>query len=202
MSILIIGIALGGVGLGTFAWFTNNTDINNNVLTTGNVNLEVRAYNADGTRVNQFTVGGLLPGEETTVGYVALRNTGTADIKWRGYLQLTDGTALSPLRITMIAQPDDFDPGFGSGVYEGPGVNEETVSWATWAEISSPSNTPLNSGDVWAHKPGVYQYFKVVAKLDDNAGNSWQGVSMTARLRFDVTQSNNPEWSQTTPVEP
>jgi predicted ribosomally synthesized peptide with SipW-like signal peptide len=194
-SILIVGIALGGIGLGTFAWFTDQDVKDGNTITAGTADLGVWLYNAAGTGISKFQVTGLHPGEYKTLGYVAVKNIGTSDLKWRAYLVKTDGTTL-PIVVTVKALPTDFTGTLPSGPTYGPAPDTVTVTDATWSVLSSAANTPLNSGTEYAMLPGYVQYFKIDAKLADTAGNSYQGASMTVDLVFDSTQFINPGWTQ------
>ena len=48
VSFLLVGLALGGMGLGTFAWFTDQATVENNVIATGNVDLKAWTENCMG----------------------------------------------------------------------------------------------------------------------------------------------------------
>jgi predicted ribosomally synthesized peptide with SipW-like signal peptide len=54
VSILLVGLALGGMGLGTFAWFNDTETYAGNVITTGDLEIQGFLYNAAGNAVEKF----------------------------------------------------------------------------------------------------------------------------------------------------
>jgi len=194
VSILLVGLALGGMGLGTFAWFTDQDIKEGNTVQAGTADLSVWLYNAAGNGISKFEIDGLHPGEYQTLGYVAVRNDGTSNLKWKAYLVKTDGVIL-PLVLKVTALPTDFTSIPNGNVY-GPAPNTVTVDGADWSVLASSVNTPLNSGDSTPMEPKDVQYFKMEGKLANNAGNTYQDASMTLNLVFDSTQFINSGWTQ------
>lgn len=75
LSILIIGCAATVAGAGTWAFFDDSLDVNNNTITSGNISLV--PYQST---VDKFTVGPIAPGDSDPAAKTyALKNDGTVD---------------------------------------------------------------------------------------------------------------------------
>ena len=95
VSILIVGLALGGMGLGTFAWFTDTETLENNVIATGNVDL--KAWTENCWKEAPLKVENLVPSKNswTPAGTINLQNVGTVPLKWKAYFVKADGNLIT-----------------------------------------------------------------------------------------------------------
>jgi len=190
VSILLVGLALGGMGLGTFAWFTDTAAVDGNAISTGKVDLEVEIQESANGAQTVLTVENLVPSTDTwtTAGIICLKNVGTVPLKWKGYFVKTGGNL--PLDDTLkfrIRQVTD-------------GPLETAPKYSTWDDLKNSDGIFLNSsnfgGGGGQMDPGT-QYYKVEVRLDENAGNAYAGKSATFRAVFDATQPENSGWSET-----
>lgn len=175
VSILIVGLALGGMGLGTFAWFTDTETVDNNYIQTGTLDLKVQLYDTANEQVNRFKVEGLLPGDNKEIGTIMITNAGTSDLKWKCTLEKT-GASIDP--ITITAKVDGYD-----SIPLSPGKFPITLDSET---LGLPSLGPDESLTC-----------KLSAKFNENAGNDYQGKKMYIKVIFDATQPGNLGWSET-----
>lgn len=199
MSILIIGIALGGVGLGTFAWFSDTETVPNNVITTGNVDLGVLTFDTNGTAGPLKTSDTLRPGVPETMGYVFIWNNGSVDLFFKAHLLPTAGDLnLGQMTFTTTTYKGDGSEISGFSLPDGAitGWGEEgKVQTFRWADISDAGTTLLNATENnHPMESGFYQYFKVDVTLDNDAGNQYAGKSRTLSMIFNAMQTDNPNW--------
>lgn len=195
VSILIVGLALGGMGLGTFAWFTDQSIMEENVIQTGDLKLDVKIVESVGSEGEVvLKAENLVPSTAWTfAGIIRLENTGTTPLKWRGYFVKTDGDlSLNSNLHFQIGQVTDSPFGVSPKAY-------------TWNDLKVADSTPLNSANFGGGggqlSPGSIQYYKVEVRLDEDAGNSYMDKSATFKAIFDATQPENLGWSQTTQTE-
>ncbi|SAI87280.1 hypothetical protein MBBA_0399 [Methanoculleus bourgensis] len=211
VSILIVGLALGGMGLGTFAWFTDTETMEANEITTGEVDLVV-STNIFGQK-KPMIVTNLVPSKDTwtDAGLIFLYNKGTVPLKWQGHFVKTGGDLVMDeklqFRFTRLLGknyqteweiPDDLK------ISESENMLEEATSEIDykWTTISSADNTVLNSGNLGGTLGcRELRIFKVQVKLDENAGNCYAGKTAKFNVVFDATQTDNPGWSETSPTQ-
>ncbi|BBL68720.1 SipW-dependent-type signal peptide-containing protein [Methanoculleus chikugoensis] len=215
LSVLLVGLALGGMGLGTFAWFTDQEIVEANAIQTGNADLSVKiAKDYFGVHESTLKVTNLVPSTNTwtTMGYIHLLNEGTVPLKWKGYFVKTGGDLVTDgklqFRISKVsllnsmsesdvaADVEISDAGteslFPSGVY-------------TWAQLSNADTTLLTSDNFGGtmgsiDNPLFTRILKVEVKLDENAGNVYANKGAEFKVIFDATQTDNPGWAQTSPA--
>lgn len=196
ISLLVIGIALGGLGLGTFAYFTDSENADGNIIQAGTADLGVfTTPSATGWTDLNLSATGLEPGEYDTAGYIVLKNDGTTDLKWRGYLVKKEGTlpSMSKLMIRLTVNPDDYSGYIPSGYTEW-GLDNVAAEY-TWSQTNVIDTSELNSGDSSPMLPKTYQVFKVEVGLASDAGDNYQGTDATIDAIFQATQFANLGWT-------
>lgn len=213
VSILIVGLALGGMGLGTFAWFTDTETLENNVIATGNVDL--KAWTENCWKEAPLKVENLVPSKNswTPAGTINLQNVGTVPLKWKAYFVKADGNLITDEKLQFrfkkvsllnsMPEPDVTTAGMettGVGIdYLFPGVSKVY----TWADISNADTTKLNSdnfgGAMYDFNPFT-RTLSVEVKLDENAGNGYADETVTFNVIFIATQTDNPGWEETSPT--
>lgn len=215
VSFLLVGLALGGMGLGTFAWFTDQETVENNVIATGNVDLTAWTETCFGA-VAPLNVNNLVPSKNTwkSAGDIKLQNDGTVPLKWKAYLVKTGGDLpiddklqfkfqktswfnSEPGEIAVAAEMETADAELDSLL---PGASKVY----TWSQISNAETTELNSdnfGGVLYNSNLPARTLSVHVKLDENAGNAYSNKDVTFKVIFIATQTDNPGWAQTSPVE-
>lgn len=213
VSFLLVGLALGGMGLGTFAWFTDQETVENNVIATGNVDLKAWTENCIGMDA-PLEVDYLVPSKNTwtPAGDIKLQNDGTVPLKWKAYLVKTGGDlpvddklefkfkktswlnsapgeALAADIEAADAELDSLFPG-ASKVY-------------TWSQISNAETTELNSDNFGGAMNDINPFTRTLSvhvKLDENAGNVYSNKDVAFKVIFIATQTDNPGWAQTSPA--
>ncbi len=202
MSILIIGIALGGVGLGTFAWFSDNDEFTGSIFTTDGFETKFHLVhpNQGYLEDKKFTLEGMLPGDDyTTIGYVIIENPSwTNEQKFRFWFNNFEDEKnirhLIDLKITLRPgwAPDgwnewwnEYGPEDGIVVYDaklgGLNINNPVL----WTYTGYDGSFGKEAGAIYLFE----------AKLNESAGNNARNAELTADLQFQSTQHNNPGWT-------
>lgn len=214
VSILLVGLALGGMGLGTFAWFTDQEIVEANAIQTGNADLSVKiTRDYFGTHESTLRVTDLVPSTNswTDMGYIHLLNEGTVPLKWKGYFVKTGGDLVTDdkllFRITKVSLLNGMSDAGAAVDGKVPDAGSKGLfpsNVYTWAQLSNADTTLLTSdnfggkmGDV--DNPLFTRILKVEVKLDENAGNAYANKGAEFKVVFDATQTDNPGWSQTSP---
>lgn len=204
ISLLVIGIALGGLGLGTFAYFTDSDTQSDNVVSTGNLDLTVWTLTPNKV-FGSLAATDLAPGEEKTAGYVFIRNDGTVDLQFKAmvvYDDISDDLRGNLITYQVILNPTDYTGWKPSSAEPwGPldyvwGQSEVGKTWFTYWDIdNSGAASPLQGGAAPNEmEPGVWQMWEVKVRLDETAGNTYESKTMNLDLVFDSTQSTAPGW--------
>lgn len=222
ISLLVIGIALGGLGLGTFAYLSDVDTVSGNSLATGTVDLGVQCYGygVDGAPIadQKLVAEGLLPSEEfTPVGYVKIWNKGDGQIKWKGFVVPTGSNSgvneafLAWTEVQLVKNPVLTDQNWavpegcrdlpwGGWDNEGSGVTPAVVL----VNLVNPDNQLIRGGDSIAAdgnveymEEGYWQVFRVDMRIksDCHEGieNIW-GQKFWFDFKFDSTQFENSVW--------
>ena len=217
VSILIVGLALGGMGLGTFAWFTDTEIVKGNVIETGKADLDV--WTTDRLirpNIVPLKVENLVPSVDGWVkaGYIHLKNDGTVPLKWKGHfvltnedLELDDNFLFRFTKVSMLnsaAESTEWGITQDTVISDSTQLNFLDPKVYKWSEISNADNTALN----WENFGGVMENWNpftrilhVEVKLDENAGNCYAGKTAIFDVVFDATQTDNPGWSETSPTQ-
>ena len=193
LSLVVIAIAaVAGIGA-THAYFTDTATINNNIMTAGKVDIDLR----QGTPMTvlldttQSFIGGLVPGQYGPGLF-------EVDVYNQGW-----GVSTIPVKYKFSA---DFVNQSVGGFWD--------LLWVkvhhTFAGTSNPSAWPvvyegllknlnLNSVDSAISPfldPNITHVYYLEYGLDSGAGNAYQGANATFNLVVNATQSTNPGWSQ------
>lgn len=214
ISLLVIGIALGGLGLGTFAYVSDQDVTEGHSLSTGTVDLGVQCYGiSEGQPVagDALVVEGLLPSTEyTPVGFVKIWNAGDGQIKWKGYVSPTgEDEAVNALfrtytEIQLTKNPSDI-------VWMLPDDDSRDDPWGGWddgsasaplSELTKTWYTPIRGGDtiglddnVQYMEPEHWQVFRVDARIVDTCTDeAILCQSYPFEFIFDTAQYEETNW--------
>ena len=205
ISLLVIGIALGGLGLGTFAWFTDSDTVADNQIAAGTLDLGVWTT-VNGVNGAKLSISNLEPSNEfQDLGYIVIYNKGSIDLKWLAYLDKTGGELnMDKVEFQLTRFPSEYDTivegttsGWVPSGYETWGANSVDFSRDyVWSEVSSAASTLLYStyDGEYNMPPKTYQVFRVAAKLNKDTGDLQQGKFADMDVIFDSTQFINDEW--------
>lgn len=175
LSILGFGLSAFLMGSATVAWFTSATQITDNTITAGRI--EIGAQRSAWTT----SYDNLAPGEsvDTTL---TVHNTGTLTMKYRLYAEVdaaeSDATLANTLQVTVM------DPVTNSTLRpEGP-LDQFLEASAVIRDGSFV--VPRDSG----------QELKLIVRLPSTAGNAVAGKRVTVKFVLDATQPENDGWGQ------
>lgn len=212
VSFLLVGLALGGMGLGTFAWFTDQETVENNVIATGNVDLKAWTEDCWG-RVAPLNVDNLVPSKNTwtPAGDIKLQNDGTVPLKWKAYLVKTGGDLPTDDKLEFKFKKTSWlnsAPGEAAADIEAADAELDSLfpgasKVYTWSQISNAETTELNSDNFGGAMNDINPFTRTLSvhvKLDENAGNVYSNKDVTFKVIFIATQTDNPGWAQTSPA--
>ncbi len=182
--IALVAVLAYGVS-STGAWFTDSAKIENNAISSGNLDLTVWG--------GPFQVSNLEPGGEyRSLGVFCAKNEGDYDMKWRGYIKdFAGSTALKDkLYIQAIMNPTGAVGNYGPS-------NATLFTDVSFNTLTNPANGIIVTDDpTWAFTPGSWACYDIQVKLSSSAGNIVQGKSLTATLHLDATQRINTGWNE------
>ncbi len=198
VSILLVGLALGGMGLGTFAWFTDTETYTGNVITTGDLEIQGYLYDAEENYLSagMFELKDLVPSDSyTDVGYLVVRNPSAVEEKFRLWLSnINDPKNLDELIDLKVTLRPGWTPGWDSEWTEyGPSAGL-VVYDAKLSGIAGSGNALTAEGS--GVEPFSYHEFavyKLEARLNSAAGNSYEGATYTADLNLQAGQYEAPD---------
>ena len=185
--LLIVVMAYGVSGSG--AWFTDQVRLENNSITTGNLDLVI-------SDVTQSTPTLEPGGDYQELLRFCLKNGGSYDLKWRGILtgiQAPDGLADQILIRVMINPESGFSGNYGRTKtiwFKNQPANTLMAPNSELLVDASTTSEPF--------KPNDRACYSFQAKLAESAGSEFEKKSFHATLQLDATQwiSTASEWSK------
>jgi len=193
VSILLVGLALGGMGLGTFAWFNDTETYAGNVITTGDLEIQGFLYNAAGNAVEKFQLSGLVPSESyTEVGYIVVRNPSAVEEKFRLWLSNgQDPKHLDDQLDLKVTMKPGWTPGWHAPWTEyGPAGYEVYSGKLSGIVGSANALTAESSADDFSQYE--FAVYKLEARLNSAAGNAYEGATYAADLNLQASQYEAP----------
>ncbi len=170
LSLLAVVVALGLIGLGTYAMWSDSVEANDNTFSTGTLGLTV---NGGHDSVAAITFTNQKPGDIADYSFDC-RNTGSIDA---GSLKL-DGAFTGDLTDALVVHSVKVD-----------GVEQLGVSG------NPPVDTPLSSIagygltlDMGSLASGVVKNVTISIELPSSAGNDTQGKTETGTMAFTLEQ--------------
>ncbi|MBN6205390.1 hypothetical protein JYK21_02910 [Ralstonia pickettii] len=211
---LLLGTALAGgiivsAGMGTYSWFTSETsangDMESGVLQINN-GLDIEEPLFSGTK---FTPSQLQYGN-----WVSISNTGDLDTYLKAsYTHSVDIASLEAYEVGYMAMKYTITP--GKDVYEDSKIalenlfngttNERSVALANKGDVELSGKVltkeEADSGEIifgegendafWELGEGQYIDIMVGIKLDESAGNEYQGAKYEAALNIKAKQTDD-----------
>lgn len=178
-ALLLVVMAFGMTGTG--AWFTDQVTIENNLITTGNIDLII----SDSLKFAPSLEPG---GEYQEMLRFCARNGGSYDMKWRGMFTTVDAPAgmVELIKIRAILNPTGFAGNYGQ-------ANSVWFSDVSAAALMVPNQSILLDPSVATpFKPTASVCVSLEAKLDASASNAVSFKTFVANLQLDATQWINP----------
>lgn len=182
LSIAVVALVSAVSVKATGAFFTDSKDSINNKFTAGTLTIDVLDQNLDSQFVNEDLKANWQPGEEVLVNF-DVKNTGSVPLQLRGYALGTwnDGN-LDSLNKVKVVKVERYNGG--------------------WTELAS--NTlgitgyfynalnGLPAGPYYDVAPGARAQFQLTVKLDETAGNEFQGKTFTTTIHAEARQATTP----------
>ena len=168
-SVLALALCFAMLLGTTFAWFTDSATSKGNIIKTGNLDVELMAWN--GTSYEAVN-GAVIDSDNwepgaTEVVYLAIANKGTLDLKYKVALDVYGISKnlheVMEYAITADATPSNPVGDWTNGVAVNPGRNATEANGVT-----------LPAGQT--------NYFALSVHMDENAGNAYED----AQIMFDI----------------
>jgi predicted ribosomally synthesized peptide with SipW-like signal peptide len=181
-SLLVIAVIASLVGASTWAYFHDTAAIDNNYVSTGNLDLTVWG--------GPFVVENLEPGAGyRDAGVFCAKNDGNYDMKWQGWLtSVSDPKGLRDyLYVKVVMNPTGNQGNYGPS---------NTTLWTDvpFTTLESASSYILMNDAVWPFGPGDWACYGMGVKLISSAPDSVQGARVDSNLYLEATQRINPGW--------
>lgn len=194
VSVLIVGALLAVISGATMAYFTSDVSSTNNTFAAGTMTFTIKDPSTTGHQV--FDVSGLKPGQ-TVTRYMAVANDSTQDMdmKWEAWIS-GSGDLGNVLKAKVTHNPAGYDyTSLLTGGYTIPGPEELMCDFTPISSLGS-GNTTLTweSPKAPAFQPKQAAVYKLEVKMDENAGDAYQGKTFTGAINFHATQYENPNW--------
>ncbi len=186
---LVVALAFGAASTG--AWFTDTDKIGETAVTAGTIDLALGTDYWD-FEVDEFLQPGTTVDDYVTVGYFKTTNNGNLDMKWRGYITVTDDPKW--MRDDLVVRCT-LNPTGHVGNY-GP-AGKVLFSGVPLTDLTAVDNTCFLMDDPeCAFAPGSWCGYKIEVRMLETAGNALQGATLKSTVTFDSTQRNNTGWTQ------
>ena len=205
LSLLLVGLLVFGLGMGTYAWFTSDATSTGNEFTSGTLALDI---NDSGTSYDlnfgSIDLGNLQPSDVTDEVNVTIENDGSLNLVWFGKFELTgaDFDELSEALYIDYMEMEFLNPdtgnwepndefivnGRGAGThadyYNNLADNDlmNVISLKTWRNANA-----MGAGDgvqIGALKPGYKYRLNFKLGFAPLAGNEYQGLGDSATDPF------------------
>jgi len=207
MSIIVLGIAVAAVGLGTYAQYTFSYQSGSNVVTAAPFGVHAELENAAGNQIPDFQVDNLAPGGNwQTAGYLAVWNTGPTDATYTFTVNNVHRTYPTPG--TLCAQPDqsycsDLDTALDLRIIQNPDVVYPGYTWTWWSNNGFHYVTPLDTVDFYSPfnsftsitstspvlNPNGVDIYQIDVKMESSAGNTYQGTGLNFGIALTATEA-------------
>ena len=190
LSILTIAL-VGSIAFGaTRAYFSDTAESTGNTFSAGT--MDFRIARPGGTDHRIFSVSNLKPGQ-VVEGYFVVVNDSTAglDMKWKAWIpDFTNGYLDSVLDVQVTMNPTGYNPGLNTKYTIAGPDNAILHTWTPIQDLGT-GNTIL----VWDHacdsdpfKVNWAAVYKIEVRMQESAGNWYQGTSFTGDLNFKAIQ--------------
>ncbi|WP_300301686.1 TasA family protein [Anaerosolibacter sp.] len=161
LSILLIGVMMFGIGMGTYAWFTSTATSQNNYFEAGE--LEITGPGANKVAENVVDVRNIYPGWEQQKT-INIQNTGTIPFQFKVSATSNNNTLL----------------------YNGQHNIQVKVNGGEYVGINSFNNVSLGTIAAGGNKDVTFTF-----KLPTTADNNYQNLLDSFNFVFDATQIEN-----------
>jgi hypothetical protein len=183
-AFLLVVIVYGLTGTG--AWFTAQAVIDNNVISTGNLDLVINNVSKASPPLEPG-------GDYKEILRFCAKNGGSYPLKWHGGfsgVQAPAGMA-EKILVKAVVNPTGLAGNYGP-------ANATRFENVPAAELMVENKHLLVSAEVYPEpfKPNDVICYSIQAKLLGSAGNAYKAKTFTAQVQLDATQWNNPDWKE------
>lgn len=200
-SILAAGALVAGA---TFAFFSDSASSNNNLFTSGTMDLkldDIDETTPSATVSNSISTStNFAPGESTS-GFVSLHNSGTVDIA-EVELGVDSSVTTNPdstgdmsdvLNLTVIADDNTPDPVCSGGSDITTTIDSQVGNGVAPLALKEFDNGGVDIFDALftgtGIAPGASKNICLTVTFDPNAGNQYQGDVVTTNFAFTANQN-------------
>ncbi|WP_176461728.1 TasA family protein [Anaeromicrobium sediminis] len=181
LSMLLIGVLMFGVGMGTYAYFTSVATSENNLFETGT--LEIGDINT----MDQVTIAasstGIYPGWTSGVKTINVNNNGTLELQYRMSVSQFNDTAIDSLPASM-----------NTLLYDGATPLQVSINGGTPQNINALGvNGFVNLGTIPANQSGT---FTIEFSLPTAANNLYKNATGDFDFLFEATQVGNNAYTE------
>jgi predicted ribosomally synthesized peptide with SipW-like signal peptide len=216
VSLLVIAVVASLVGASTWAWFSDTETSTGNKFTAGTLNVAANESSPPGTFTFDLgTISNIAPGDTTGSATITVTNVGSLNAATFGRFVLTGDSGLANALkfyeykveyykadgVTPVARwaSPDFDPYFGTAInmdyWVKAGVMHPTfVSYGgkdnlrDWVDGDGALDIPGASWDMEGLKSGSKYVLSFQFQMDPNAGDIYQGATVTLGYEVKATQ--------------
>lgn len=183
-SLFVVAVAAAAVSAGTYSYFSSQDTSSGNTITAGTLNVDL--LNQNTTDPLEFDLTGMFPGDEQLVNF-DVKNNSTEVINVRGFAQgawdSVSGGDNSLMQVTKVEYWDGDSWELIDSEAEG----------ITGLFYYSPDGTNNALFDV---APNGAAQFQLTVKLDELAGNQYQGEQYNASITVEGKQDiSGTEWT-------
>lgn len=165
----------------TFAFFSATDTSTGNTLATGTLDLNITDQNSDDDFQDQVLGANWQPGEERLVNF-DVKNTGTLPMNIRGFATGSWNFTPSAGDKVSVTKVEAWNGSSWSSLGTGP---------FTGYFYYSPSATDTA---LYVVNGGDRAQLQVTVKLDETAGDEFQGKTFTTTLQAEAKQTNSSVW--------
>ena len=185
-SILVLALCFSMLLGTTFAWFTDTAASNDNKVVSGTLDVELWQHTSATEKKDisdshdaLFTDSILWEPNRTEVVYLSIRNNGSLALKYKVAIDVTN---VSEVDLTEVMEYDIIeDAQYGS-----------VTAWADEGTKVVPGLNATAANDVEL-APGAEHFFALAVHMDKDAGNKYQGQSITFDIKVLAGQAVEEE---------
>jgi len=201
LSLAMIALVIASVTSATVAYFSDTATSAGNTFSAGT--MEFRIARPGETNHRIFDISNLKPGQ-VVKGYLVVVNDSTAelDMKWKAWIpSFSDGVLDDVLEVRITMKPSEYTEynAFTSAGYTLAGHEFVTQGWTSIHNLGVGNNILAwnypckeeGAGDPQPFRVDWAGVYKIEVRMQESAGNNYQGTSFTGDLNFYATQCEN-----------
>ncbi len=176
LSLLLIGVLAIGAGLGTYAWFTAEAKSEDNVFEVGTFKLESQG--------KVFELKNAEPGGEISTKKLTVKNTGSLPMILKAELTPTFYQASKKATLNF---GDYFE--IKATISYTDGIKEKPLYISEWMSVKDFADFVSKEWNQFTFEPKHELKVDFKLRLNEDAGNEYQGGSVEAALIIQARQA-------------